>query len=171
VSDNTTDPTSVQAMPKRDYEIGYGRPPVATRFRLGGVGNPKGRPKRAKTVGRIIQDAMMTPVRIEVNGKPKTMTAQEVIIRNLVRSAARGDTKAIQALFGLKARYQDSAETTLMPSDLEANDRKIIEDYLAKVSAIGTGETPQPRLVEAGEGTDQNKAKPPNGGPDDEVAG
>lgn len=120
--------------PNGDYEVGYGRPPVATRFRPGGVGNPKGRPKRAKTVGQIIQEAMMTPVRIEVNGKPKTMTAQEVIIRNLVHSAARGDTKAIHALFGLKARYQDSAETTLMPSDLEATDRKIIEEYLGKVS-------------------------------------
>jgi hypothetical protein len=30
----------------RDYEAGYGRPPVATRFRPGGVGNPKGRPKK-----------------------------------------------------------------------------------------------------------------------------
>jgi hypothetical protein len=33
----------------RDYEVGYGRPPVATRFRPGGVGNPKGRPKKKKT--------------------------------------------------------------------------------------------------------------------------
>jgi hypothetical protein len=123
-----------QTKSKGDYEIGYGRPPVATRFRPGDVGNPKGRPKRGKPVGQIIHDAMMTPVRIDVNGKPKTMTAQEVIIHNLVRSAARGDTKAIHTLFALKARYQESAETTLMPSDLEPNDRKIIEEYLAKIS-------------------------------------
>jgi hypothetical protein len=123
-----------QTKSKGDYEIGYGRPPVATRFRPGGVGNPKGRPKRAKPVGQIIHDAMMTPVRIEVNGKPKTMTAQEVIIHNLVRNAARGDAKAIHTLFALRARYQESTETTLMPSDLAASDRKIIEEYLAKVS-------------------------------------
>ena len=78
---------------------------------------------------------MMTTVKIEVNGKPKTVTAQEVIIRNLVHSAARGDTRAIHALFALKARYQDSAQTALVPSDLDAGDRKIIEEYLAKVGA------------------------------------
>jgi Family of unknown function (DUF5681) len=140
-------PEPNQAKARRDYEVGYGRPPASTRFRAGGVGNPKGRPKRAKTVGQIIEDAMMTPVKIEVNGKPKTMTAQEVIIRNLVHSAARGDTRAIHALFVLKARYQDSADTTLVPSDLDADDRKIIDEYLAKVGA-GHGDDAPARLAD-----------------------
>ncbi|MGB6538751.1 MAG: DUF5681 domain-containing protein [Xanthobacteraceae bacterium] len=144
-ADTNPDP----ARPKRDYEVGYGRPPVATRFRPGGLGNPKGRPKRAKTVGQTIQDAMMTPVKIEVNGNAKTMTAQEVIIRNLVHSAARGDIRAIHALFALKARYQDSADTTLVPSDIEASDRKIIEEYFAKVGAPGS-ENAAPQLTDDG---------------------
>jgi len=149
-------PQPSQAQPKRGYEVGYGRPPVATRFRAGGVGNPKGRPKRAKTVGQIIQDAMLTTVKIEVNGKPKTMTAQEVIIRNLVASAARGDHRAIQALFGLKARYQDSAETTLVPTDLDASDRRIIEEYLDKVGASGSDDPPRSPTSETDQDPEQN---------------
>lgn len=31
-----------------DYEVGYGRPPVATRFAAGTSGNPRGRPKNAE---------------------------------------------------------------------------------------------------------------------------
>ena len=112
MSDNPDDSEAVRAEPKRDYEVGYGRPPVATRFRPGGVGNPKGRPKSAKTVGRIIEDALMTPVKIEANGKPKTMPAMEVIILNLVHRAARGDLKAIRILFAHLARHPDSAEAT-----------------------------------------------------------
>jgi hypothetical protein len=95
------------------------------------------------------------------------MTAQEVIIRNLVHSAARGDTRAIHALFGLKARYQDGTETTLMPADLEASDRQIIEEYLAKVSAVGTAAVPPAPAVEPREGTDQTKTMVPDGMPDE----
>ncbi|HEX3994846.1 MAG TPA: DUF5681 domain-containing protein, partial [Acetobacteraceae bacterium] len=56
-----------------NYEVGYGRPPVATRFGPGNVANPKGRPRRAKSVGQIIQKVMMTRVRIEVNGRSRTV--------------------------------------------------------------------------------------------------
>lgn len=33
---------------KKDYEVGYGKPPKRTRFKKGQSGNPKGRPKGAK---------------------------------------------------------------------------------------------------------------------------
>lgn len=88
------------------------------------------------------------------------LTAQEVIIRNLVHSAARGDIRATHALFALRARYQESAETTLMPSDLEAGDRRIIEDYLAKIFASGIAEVPQPPSVETRQSTDGAEVEP-----------
>jgi Family of unknown function (DUF5681) len=119
----------------RDYEVGYGRPPVVTRFRAGGVGNPKGRPKKTKTVGQIIQAGLMTRVKIEENGRTRSVTAQEVIIRNLIHAAARHDTRAIHTLFALRDRYQDSPETTLDPSQLDADDRKIIDEYFATFNA------------------------------------
>ena len=80
----------------------------------------------------------MTRVRIEENGRSKTMTAQEVIIRNLVHAAARRDTRAIHLLFTLRERYQDSPETTLNPTELESEDRKILEEYLAMLPTNGT---------------------------------
>ena len=132
----------------RDYEVGYGRPPVETRFQAGGVGNPKGRPKKTKTVGQIIEAALTTRVTIEVNGRAKFVTAQEVILRNLVHAAARGDTRAIHALFALRDRYQDSMETALDPSQLDADDRKIIDEYFA---TLPTGNTKAPSSDRPGE--------------------
>jgi len=38
-----------------DDRVGYGRPPRATRFVPGKSGNPKGRPKGARSVGAILQ--------------------------------------------------------------------------------------------------------------------
>lgn len=114
----------------KDYEVGYGRPPVATRFRPGGIGNPKGRPKKKKTVGQDLEEAMMIRVRIEENGRSKTLTARQLIFRNLIRAAARGDTRAIHLVFALRERYQESPETTLNLTELESEDRKILEEYL-----------------------------------------
>jgi Family of unknown function (DUF5681) len=119
---------------RRDYEVGYGRPPVAHQFRRGQVANPMGRRKKPKPVGQIIQEALMTRITIEENGRRKTMTAQEVIIRNLVSAAARRDARAINTLFALKDRYQDSTATMLDPADLNTNDLKIIQEYLASLS-------------------------------------
>ena len=119
----------------KDYEVGYGRPPIATRFRPGGNGNPNGRPKKKKTVGQRIEEALMTRVTIEENGRSKSMTAEDVIIRNLVHAAARRDLRAIHTLFALRDRYQDSAATTVHPADLATEDRQIIEEYLARLQS------------------------------------
>jgi len=81
---------------------------------------------------------MNSKIRIVVEGKTKTMTKQQVIIHNLVNAAARGDNKAIHTLFALKTRYQDSSETAINPSDLDASDRKIIEEFIAGASTDGS---------------------------------
>ena len=114
------------------YEVGYRRPPVATRFKVGNPG-PIGMRKKKKTIGQIIDDFMKKRIKVEENGRSRTMTAQELIIFNLVRLAARSDLRAIRALFALRDHYHDSSDTTLNPSDLEAEDRKIIEEHLAEL--------------------------------------
>ena len=39
---------------RTDYDVGYGRPPVATRFQKGGSGNPGGRPKSSASGTKAI---------------------------------------------------------------------------------------------------------------------
>jgi hypothetical protein len=152
----------------RDYEVGYGRPPVATRFQPGGIGNPKGRPRKQKSVGKIIQEALMIRVTIEENGRSRTMTAQEVIIRNLVNAAARRDVRAIHALFALKERYEDSSETTLDPAELRPEDQEIIEGYLATLRPdgpdIGLPTSPDSSEWNATDGNPNGNREGPEGG-------
>jgi hypothetical protein len=128
-------PSGIGNRSKPDYEVGYRKPPVHSRFKPGGVGNPKGRPKKKKSVSEMIDDALMTRVKIEENGRTKMITAQEFIFRNLVRAAARGDTKATQLLFALRERYKDSPQTVLDVAELEQDDRRIIEHFLAGLPA------------------------------------
>jgi hypothetical protein len=100
----------------------------------------------------------MTRVRIEENGRSKTMTAQEVIIRNLVHAAAHRDTRAIHLLFALRERYQDSPETTLNPSDLASEDRKILEEYLAMLPTNSTDVASNSSTDKTNQNADESKA-------------
>ena len=154
-----------------DYEIGYARPPVTGRFKPGGVGNPNGRRKKKKTVGEMLREVMGMRHRIEENGKIRTLTTQDLIFRKLAHDADRGNIRAIQTLFNLLDRYQDSAQTTLDPADLELEDRKIIEEHLSKlreneagVCSPTTEDTakPNPEDDKGGDGKDDDTSEEPD---------
>jgi plasmid maintenance system antidote protein VapI len=124
--------------PKRGYAVSYGRAPISGRWKRGQSGNPKGRKKIPKTVGNVIEEALLRKVTIEEDGRRVTLTVQEVIIRNLINAAARRDLKAILTLFRLRDHFQDSNETILNPAELDPNDQAIIAGYLEKIQATSS---------------------------------
>ena len=82
----------------RNYEIGYGKPPRHTQFRKGQSGNPKGRPRGAKNSATLLNEALDEPVVVTENGRRKTITKKQVIVKQIVNKAAGGDYRAIQLL-------------------------------------------------------------------------
>ena len=40
---------------KEPYDVGYGKPPTATRYRKGQLGNPRGRPKGTKNFEKLLE--------------------------------------------------------------------------------------------------------------------
>jgi hypothetical protein len=93
----------------------------------------------------------------------KGRSAQQVILRNLVRAAARGDTRAIHLVFALRERYRDSPQTTLNLTELESEDRKILEEYLAMLPTKGTDVASNSSTNETDQSTE--KSKTPDGEP------
>ena len=54
---------------KPEYEVGYGRPPKATRFRKGVSGNPSGRSKKPNSMSALINAALSEKVVVKQNGR------------------------------------------------------------------------------------------------------
>src|SRR5208283_3195712 len=89
-----------------DDSVG-GQPPTATRFVPGKSGNPKGRPKGARSVGAILQDVVRQKITVTEGGKTRRVPAIEGMLRRLANDALRGDAGAVKLLLSLVDRYGD----------------------------------------------------------------
>ena len=81
--------------------VGYGRPPMTTRFRPGQSGNPRGRPKGARNLGTLVAAALSERVAINENGRRRRITKFEATVKQLVNRAASGEARATQFLLAL----------------------------------------------------------------------
>ena len=87
------------------YEVGYGKPPVASRFKPGQSGNLKGRPEgsRNKVLGpkeERLRDIVLAeayrPIKVNEGKKQISVPMAEAIVRGLAVNAARGQLRAQQ---------------------------------------------------------------------------
>jgi len=133
-----------------DYEVGYGRPPVATRFKKGHCANPKGRPKGAKNGRTLLREKLETKVSARDGGRQKRMSKLEIgAIRLANRFAETGDPKLFllidKVLQPLPDGSPDSHPVRVDASEeLSATNRRILDWYLtAMTQPNGRGE-PRP---------------------------
>jgi hypothetical protein len=119
-----------------NYEVGYGRTPVRTRFQPGQSGNPRGRRKGTKTIGKVLAEALARRMAVQTkNGEERKMRMQDIIIEGLVNDAARRDPRALKLLFMLMDRHGEGHETEIDTTALQPDDLAIIETFLASSRA------------------------------------
>ena len=93
-----------------DYEVGYGKPPKATRFKAGTSGNPNGRPKCDRShLGEIVSSVFEEPVKYRESGRARTASRREVALKVLVQRAINGDVCAADILLRKRAKAQQQA--------------------------------------------------------------
>jgi hypothetical protein len=89
-----------------NYEVGYGKPPKASRFSPGQSGNPKGRPKGARNkrpgpheerLEEIILEEAYRGVRVNDGKGQVTVAVATAVMRSLAVNAARGQLRSQQA--------------------------------------------------------------------------
>jgi hypothetical protein len=112
------------------YDVGYGKPPVDSRFQKGQSGNPNGRPRGSKNLATIVRQAANERVTIVVKGKQRSITKLEAAAKQLANKAAQGDLKAMQMLLPQLAALD--ATVVAQPLDVIADDDKAVMASLMK---------------------------------------
>lgn len=116
---------------------GYGKPPKESQFKPGQSGNPKGRPKGAKSLKSVVQKELASKIEIRVQGKKTRTTKLEAAIMKLVNDALSGNAKALSELLKLAAAYMphnSDQEAASLPTSEE--DRALLMRFINK---LGTG--------------------------------
>jgi hypothetical protein len=111
-----------------DYEVGYGKPPKHTQFKKGQSGNPKGRPTGSKNFSTDVKATLQAPVRINSDGRPRTVSTQEAALMRLREKALKGDNRSLDRIIELARTYNDE-EMAEAAAKLSLTDDEILEAY------------------------------------------
>jgi hypothetical protein len=102
---------------KRDYEIGYGKPPVGRPFKKGQSGNPSGRPaKSAKSAPPLLVRKFDEQVLEATNGRCLKTSRREVVIVQLVDQSAGAGLSATKILTDVLKEIEKKTRPSAPPA-------------------------------------------------------
>lgn len=90
-----------------EYEIGYKKPPVHSRWKKGQSGNLKGRKKGKVTLvdaDDVFDEALAILIAVNENGRPQKMSKLRAFATQIVNKGIKGDGKAAGLLMSHLAR-------------------------------------------------------------------
>jgi len=102
------------------------------RFPKGRSGNPKGRPRKARTVHAAILDAANATVTATENGKRRKIRKVDATAAQLANKGASGDLRAVKVLLEMAARAEaENSAMAKVEEPLTPSDQEIVERFLA----------------------------------------
>jgi hypothetical protein len=107
-----------------DYAVGYGKPPVHTRFRKGQSGNPRGRPRNGEIerARRIVLEEAYRKVSVREGDKVVEISALRAVMRSHLRDALKGNGPNQRAVLGLIKELESGQARAAV-----SNDNKLAE--------------------------------------------
>jgi hypothetical protein len=125
--------------------VGPGRPPKKTRFQKGKSGNPGGRPKGSLNFSTLTKIEGRKKIQIKANGRTKTLSQLEVVVRQTMQLAMKGNLKAASIIIQESCRADEAlsaAGAKLRIPDIDpASMRRIAQRVLLNTEEVARDES------------------------------
>jgi hypothetical protein len=90
-----------------NYQVGWGKPPIGTRFQKGQSGNPKGRPRGAKNLKTDLMEELQQTIVVREGDRTVRMSKQRAMIKTVMNKSLKGDARAIITLIRMMTRFAE----------------------------------------------------------------
>lgn len=124
---------------RADYPVGYGRPPVAGRFKRGQSGKPKGRLKQSRNLRTVIEEELNRPITIREGERTRIVSKRVALVLSILNNALKGEPKTVASFLTL-ARATGLTDEPPAPSrqePLTEQDQDLLMDFLARHAGPG----------------------------------
>ena len=131
-----TDRTRKNLPEETGGKVGYGKPPVHSRFKPGRSGNPRGRPKGTKNLKTDLAEELAERVQVTENGRLLKISKQRLMLKALTTKAIKGDARAASLVINLVAQTIGLSPQDDDTAKLDDTDGAILAAWLARTSVI-----------------------------------
>ncbi len=127
-----------------NYQVGRGKPPLATRFQKGQSGNPKGRPRGTKNLKTDLMEELRETIVVREGDRTVRMSKQRAMIKTVMNKSLKGDPRAIITLIRLMTRFAEpDGGSTEVNEALSVDERELWQGLLDEhTSASERGDKP-----------------------------
>jgi len=116
------------------YTVGFGRPPLGSRFKRGASGNPKGRPKHSKNLKTLIRQALTAPIAVQEGAYSRRVSKLEGVVLRQLQGALKGNDRAALAIIkmAIQMGFLDDPVGDSGETPLSASDERILADLFTR---------------------------------------
>jgi hypothetical protein len=129
------DPTPENSPATPDGGANNANPSFKTRFQKGRSGNPHGRPRGSKNKKNILEEILNEEVSVRTGKGSRKISKFELVARQIVNEAAKGDPKAQTQLLAWIKVYDlvDKLPEPDILKPLTANDDALLANFVARI--------------------------------------
>jgi len=126
--DDSEDPKDAEP-----YVVGYGKPPIHTRFRKGRSGNPRDKTKGQKSLRAVVEKVFQEKVTVRTARGTRKTTKFDALVQTIMNEVLRGDARAVMLIVRLAKEAgltQEAAALEAASQDLTEEDQRIMHRYM-----------------------------------------